>query len=111
MLEFNVINQRLIRIDKFLPASDSENYLKAKFNFKTSDWSGKAKTAYFRVGETSYSKLIGGDNTCIVPSEVLTASEDIRLKRLGKGETFYISLCGVSGTTEITTNEIAVTPR
>jgi len=40
MLLFEVSGQSLKRTDRFDPATDSQEYLKAKFTFNSSDWSG-----------------------------------------------------------------------
>lgn len=47
MLEFNIFNQTISRVDRFNPATDSVNYLTAKFNFLTDDWDGKVKKPCF----------------------------------------------------------------
>lgn len=106
MLLFNVNGQTLKRTDHFNPATDSVEYLKAKFTFNDSAWSGKTKTALFRMGEVVYKSVLGTDGTCKVPSEVLVGGED-RVARI-HGETIYVSLIAEYGTIRITTNEIAV---
>jgi hypothetical protein len=104
MLLFEVNGQKLTRKDKFEPATDSVEYLKAQFTFKSSDWNGKAKTALFRLGDVSYSVLLDGSGTCKVPAEVLVRS-DSRYARI-HGSKFHVSLVGTYGTTRITTNEL-----
>lgn len=106
MLEFSVNGQTLTRTDKFSPASDSVDYLTAKFNFKSSEWSGKAKTALFRLGDNVYTVLIGTGNTCKVAPEVL-AHQNSRYFRENGGE-FHVSVLGEYNTIKITTNEITV---
>lgn len=106
MLEFNISGQTMTRIDKFNPASDSVDYLTAKFNFNSSEWNGKAKTALFRLGYVIYPVLIGSNNICKVASEVLTHGNS-RYFRLHGGE-FQVSVLGEYNTIKITTNEITV---
>lgn len=106
MLLFDVNGQTLKRIDHFNPATDSLEYLKAKFTFKDSAWSGKTKTALFRLGTAVYTSVLGTDGTCKVPSEVLVGG-DSRVARI-HGETIHVSLIGEYSKIRITTNEIAV---
>lgn len=106
MLEFNISGQTMTRIDKFSPASDSVDYLTAKFNFKSSEWNGKAKTALFRLGDVVYPVLIGSNNTCKVASEVL-AHGNSRYFHIHGGE-FQVSVLGEYNSIKITTNEITV---
>lgn len=105
MLEFEVKGQKIKRTDRTEPATDSVNYLKAKFNFDA-DWNGKVKTAYFKREDAVYSVLVGSDNSCIVPAEVLVRTES-RYART-QGNTIYVTVVGTYNTTVITTNEIGV---
>lgn len=73
MLLFDVIGQSLKRTDHFDPATDSVEYLKAKFTFNDSAWSGKTKTALFRIGTDTFKAVIGTDGTCKVPSTALAS--------------------------------------
>lgn len=94
MLIFNVRNQSISRIDTFLPAEKSENYLEATFDFKTDDWEGATKTAVFRNIKSNVTKdIILSDNRCIVPWEVLTEKGQIE-----------VSVHGLSLDDKITTN-------
>lgn len=72
VLQFNIRNQNISRVDNFLPVRYSRDYLYAEFDFKTQDWDGKNKTAVF---ESSTGKritvMLGETNTCIVPWEML----------------------------------------
>ena len=94
MLEFNIRNQEISRIDNFSPAEKSVEYLIAKFNFKTADWNETAKTATFKNLKTKkeYDKIIE-DNQCKVPWEVLDGNSDIE-----------VSVFGVNGAYTITTD-------
>ena len=94
MLEFNIRNQEISRIDNFSPAEKSVGYLEAKFNFKTEDWNGAIKRAIFRNVKSKVEKdAMLEDDTCIVPWEVLVGSSDIE-----------VSVHGVIDTEDITTN-------
>lgn len=96
MLEFNIRNQEISRIDNFSPAEKSVEYLIAKFNFKTEDWSEATKRAIFRNVKSKVEKdTMLEDDFCIVPWEVLVGSSDIE-----------VSVHGVIGTEEITTNVV-----
>ena len=106
MLEFKVEKQKLIRLDVEEPATDSEQYLKARFTINDPDWNGKARTAYFRLGDAVYKRVLNINNVCLVPSEVLVRSES-RYART-HGSEFFVSLVGEYSTTRITTDEIQV---
>lgn len=106
MLLFNVNGQTLTRTDKFNPATDSVEYLKAQFTFTGSDWSGKGKTALFRVGDLTYPSVLNSGNTCVVPWEALVGNDNLPYQM--HGHNMHVSLMGESGTVRITTNEIAV---
>lgn len=107
MIELNVKNQKLQRVDKFSPATDSVDYLTVKFNFLTNDWNGKAKVALFRVDTAIYEAVVY-NNSCLVPYEVLTATETSKLNIGGAKNRFYLSVYGTQDATRITTNEIKV---
>ena len=94
MLEFNIRNQEISRIDNFSPAEKSVKYLIAKFNFKTEDWNDTVKRAIFRNVKSKVEKdTMLEDDSCIVPWEVLVGSSDIE-----------VSVHGVLDTEDITTN-------
>ncbi len=79
--------------------SGSENYLKAKFLFSV-EWHGCKKAASFWLGsgETAkeYAVLLDDFDSCMIPSEVLTA------------EQFKVSVTGVKKLYKITTNQTKV---
>lgn len=106
MLLFDVNGQTLKRTDHFNPATDSVEYLKAKFTFNDSAWSGKTKTALFRTGTAVYKSVLGTDGACKVPSEVLQGGEG-RVSRI-HGDVVHVSLIGEYNAIRITTNEVAV---
>lgn len=70
-LHFEVKNQIISRADKFVPASDSKNYLTAHFSFLTDEWSGTV-TAVFTKDDTAYEVILDENNECLVPWELLT---------------------------------------
>ena len=94
MLEFNIRNQEISRIDSFSPAEKSVGYLVAKFNFKTEDWDGASKIAVFKNLKTKeeYDRILEED-ACIVPSEVLSE----------KGQ-FEVSVYGLKDGQKITSD-------
>lgn len=106
MLKFNVFNQRLIRVDKNNPATDSVEYLEAQFIFNTDDWNGKTKSAIFTKGTSSYTVLLDSKGVCKVPFEVLQSNESSKL--LGNTDKISVSLVGIYNTVRITTNEVKI---
>ena len=104
MLRFVVNGQKLKRADSFSPATDSEGYLQAVFDF-SADWAGTAKVALFRddiTGET-YRVTLDSLGLCVVPSEVLVCDGAARRNY------FVLSVYGVSDDIpRVTTNEIRV---
>ena len=66
--------------------SGSVNVYSVLFEF-SDDWDGLARTAVFRAGQESRSILLGPDNQCDIPWEVL-----------GTGGTYlYAGVCGTRG--------------
>lgn len=61
MLEFNIRNQTINRVDSFRPVANSIDYLTATFNFLTEDWAGLSKWAHFKQGETIYDIQLEND--------------------------------------------------
>lgn len=106
MLKFNVFNQRLIRVDKNNPATDSVEYLEAQFIFNTDDWNGKTKTAIFTKGTSSYTVLLDSKGVCKVPFEVLQSNESSKL--LGNTDKISVTLVGIYDNVRITTNELKI---
>lgn len=70
-LQFLIENQTIRRIDHFNVVGESHDYLRAEFSFKTHEWDSITKTAIFSTENHNYAVLIGMDNTCMVPWEVL----------------------------------------
>lgn len=110
MLEFNITHQSVKRVDRFAPATDSVDYLKAKFNFLTEDWTGTTKKALFREDKSTkpYEVLINSDGVCSVPWEVLV-SPDNKFSALSGGIVkIFVSVVGATGTVTIPTNEVRI---
>jgi hypothetical protein len=107
MLKFEISGQKLTRVDKFAPATDSKGYLRASFTF-SSDWASATKTAIFRdeVTGASYTAPLNSSGVCTVPAEVLTRSAAVHYQT--QGNHFHVSLRGDVGGTLITTNEVRV---
>lgn len=95
MIKAEVLNQK-IRLDSETVASDSVNYLKIKF-ILDSTWENTVKTAVFENGEKRAvileegNELYLGDNTCLVPFEVI------------KPPFFSVSINGIGSEKVITT--------
>ena len=70
-LQFIVRNQRIKRIDNFLPAADSVNYLRAGFVFETSEWHNVTVIASFKHGDDTYEQILDSNGECFVPWEVI----------------------------------------
>ena len=82
VITFRVENQKISRTDKFTVVANSHDYLRARFEFMTDEWSG-SKTAIFR--RTDKRKLILMDHDeCYVPWEFLD----------GKGIGYVSVFCG-----------------
>lgn len=83
-LNFDIINQQIVRTDYFKPVAESQNYLFAHFDFLTNEWTGQI-TAIFRTDDHAYEVLLDNDHNCLVPWEVLQS----------KYKEFYVSVfCG-----------------
>lgn len=107
MLQFTVTGQKLARVDKFEPATDSKAYLQAGFTF-SGDWNGTTKAAIFRdeVTGQSYTAPLNSSGVCTVPAEVLTRSAAVHYRT--QGDHFHVSLRGDVGSKMITTNEVKI---
>lgn len=94
-INFQIKNQFITRTDSFFAVAKSKNYLYAKFDFLTDEWSG-TKTAIFKMKDNIWNQIIEDDGTCLVPWEFLDVEED----SVGKVSVFCGSL--------ITANEAVV---
>lgn len=92
LISFRITNQIIRCVGKPEIVADSKNYLYAEFIF-TPDWDGITKTALFKFDDTPYAMLLGGDNTCVVPAEVI------------KSPSFIVSVVGGD---RITANSVKV---
>ena len=76
VLEFNVSNQIITRVDDFDVVADSHNYLYAHFNFLTDEWNNNGTpTAIFTNDGETYNQILDGTNTCLVPHETLESDD------------------------------------
>lgn len=98
ILEFNIRNQTLSRIDSFRPAEKSVGYLHAKFNLLTDEWkNGSLKVrAKNRADQIVYEQEIV-DGSCLIPWEALA-----------KSGMFSVSVFCQNDDTEITTNAVDI---
>lgn len=87
-LQFEVHDQIIQRVDNFKPATDTQNYLRAHFNFLTDEWSGVI-TAIFAKDDAAYAVILDENNECLVPWELL----------VDKGEIYVSCFCGELVTT------------
>lgn len=99
-LEFNVEKQRLNKkrdCDFSGLVAGTVGYLQAKFCFSNSEWAGcSTKVARFWLGEQEHAKCLDDNNSCVIPSEVLTGSK------------FEVSVIGAAPGYRIETNKITV---
>lgn len=99
ILEFDVNKQRLIKkrsCDFSNIVAGSVGYLKAKFYFSQNEWVGCKKAVSFWMDEQEYAVLLDENDSCNIPSEVLT------------GYKFSVSVTGVRPNYKILTNKIKV---
>ena len=79
VLNFDICNQTLtksLEIDKTEIVADSKNYLVARFNYLSTEWSDKLVYALFTYNKKTYKMILGADknlahNECYVPAEVI----------------------------------------
>lgn len=95
ILQFDVINQRVVRRDDNYIVANSQCYLQIDFNF-TQDWQGFGKTITFVGGANKYSIGLNSQDSCVVPYEVI------------KTPSFTFSIKGVLDDVVITTGAIMV---
>lgn len=96
-LNFKVENQKLIKIEHKYLVSQSDNYIRLKFDFRTVDWNNMdifvlLKNEDNETFQFSYDKEKG----IIVPYPVV------------KNKHFYVSVYGVNDNYRITTNKVRV---
>lgn len=95
ILQFDVINQRIVRKDDNYIVANSQFYLQIDFNF-TQDWYGFGKTITFVSGTKKFSIGLNAQDSCVVPYEVI------------KTPSFLFSIRGELDDVIITTNVITV---
>lgn len=97
VLSFDVDGQRISKnhdCDFTGLVAGTRNYFQAHFSFSP-DWDGCVQIARFWRGSTEYAVPIK-DNTCLIPSEVLTR------------KSYGVSVIGQRGDYKITTNRIYI---
>ena len=95
MIEIRVEGQ-IVSVQETLPLySGTADMQRCCFTFDKS-WNGFSKTAVFRVGAATHTELIGEDNCCTLPWELLT--------RKHIGRQMEVGVYGVSADTEIMTS-------
>ena len=74
-LNFEVTEQHLVRCDKWnLMASESENYLRAKFTFKAGPWVPSNSVATFQYKGINVDAPLDENGECFVPNEALATA-------------------------------------
>lgn len=99
ILEFDVNKQRLTKkrsCDFSNIVAGSVGYLKAKFYFSQNEWRGCKKAASFWMNEQEYAILLDENDSCNIPTEVLTGCK------------FSVSVTGARPDFKILTNKIKV---
>lgn len=96
ILQFDVVNQKIIRKDNNYVVANSQFYLQMDFNF-TADWQGFGKTITFLGSGKKYSIGLNTEDNCVVPYDVI------------KSPSFSFSIKGILDDVIITTN-ICVIP-
>lgn len=100
ILEFNVDKQRLSKqqgCDFSGLVSGSIGYLQARFHFSENEWCKcSTKVARFWINDQEHAEILDANNSCVIPSEVLTGSK------------FEVSVLGVAPGYQIETNRINV---
>lgn len=100
ILEFNVIKQRLTKkltCDFGGLVAGTVGYLQAKFYFSENEWGGCAnRVARFWLDGVEHAVLLDSNNSCVIPSAVLTGSK------------FEVSVLGAAPGYRIETNKINV---
>ena len=99
ILEFNVDKQRLNKrpgCDFRGLVAGSVGYLRAKFYFSNDDWTKCIKIARFWLNGEEHAEKLDENNSCYIPSEVLTGSK------------FEVSVFGAAPGYQIETNKINV---
>lgn len=83
---FKVRGQTISRADRFYVVEQSQNYLRAHFEFITKDWDDLQKIAVFTKDGTSYKIILEDDHVATVPWELLTDVGTITVSVYGVGQ-------------------------
>ena len=96
ILQFDVINQRIVRKDNNYVVANSQFYLQMDFNF-TQDWYGFGKTITFVGSGKKYSLGLTAQDSCVVPYDVIkTPSFSFSIKGLKDDVIITTNVCVVS---------------
>ena len=107
-LLFDVDAQTLRRTDKNSPATDSVDYLTAKFNFLSAEWNGIEKVALFKAGDVLKEARLNSSGECVVPWEVLVKDTSTIGRVYGDNNYLYVSVVGINGSVKIPTGTVRV---
>lgn len=107
-LKFDVNAQTLSRTDKNNPATDSVDYLTAKFTFNSAEWNGIEKVALFKSGDVLKEARLNASGVCVVPWEVLVKDTSTQGRIYGDSNRFYVSVVGINGNVQIPTVTVRV---
>ena len=95
-LNFDVINQKLVKNKEEFVVNKSDNYLKLFFNFTTNDWEDKTIFCLLKNSKRKTFQFYVKEDGVIVPDNVVD------------GKYFFVSLYGATEDCRITTNEIRI---
>lgn len=95
ILQFDVVNQKIIRKDNNYVVANSQFYLQMDFNF-TADWQGFGKTITFIGSGKKYSIGLNTEDNCVVPYDVI------------KSPSFSFSIKGILDDVIITTGVVTI---
>lgn len=93
ILNLQVYNQKLNMEESEKTVAGVLNYIKCVFDFKTEDWTGTVKTAYFKNPKTGavYSQMLDEAGGCFAPHEALADSGYISLSVIGEKDDYRIT--------------------
>ena len=77
-IDFALSHSSIRIVSRKLVTSESKNYVKAHFDLLSDDWTAPI-TAIFRVNNNAYSVLLGEDNICVIPWEVLKSAGTVNV--------------------------------
>lgn len=92
IIQCTVEHQKIKKKNEINTIEKTKGYILCKFEFLTDDWKETVKTVYFRGknGEI-YSKILGIEEECYVPQEILEHSGVIEFAVTGEKERYRIT--------------------